>query len=158
MYSLLLKKAIPFALTFILGSLVGGLFRKSQAVFNGRLVLQDEVSDLSLGRAPHGRSGCKHLRGRYLVAESKPLKILFQPDADYKLVSQEPYKYVRVSVTFGADGKVQKVEQLQPLLPDVILKAAEDAARQIQFEPEMVNGLPVTVTREVDIRFGTMFG
>jgi hypothetical protein len=27
------------------------------------------------------------------------------------------------------------------------------AARQIQFEPETVNSVPVTVTREVEIRF-----
>jgi hypothetical protein len=65
---------------------------------------------------------------------------------------------VRVNVTFGADGKVQRVDQLQPLLPDGILKAAESAARQIQFVPETFNGVPITVTREVEIRFETVFG
>lgn len=153
MYSLLLRKALPFALTFILGSLVGGLFKS--VGFGG----------LSAGNARsfrynHGeRHSCRmRFQRRDLVAESKPLNITFQPDADGKLISQEPYRYIRVSVTFGADGKVQKVERLQYLLPDSILKAAEDAARRIQFEPETVNGVPVTVTRDIDIRFETVFG
>jgi hypothetical protein len=151
MYSLLLKKALPFALTLVLGSFIGGLFKSfGPGDYNAK-----HARAYGYGE---GRSCPMHARGRYLVAESKPLKITFQPDADGKLMSQEPYRYVRVSVTFGADGKVQKVEQLQPLLPNVVLKAAERAAWQIQFEPETDNGVPVTVTREVEIRFGTVYG
>src|SRR4051794_19750940 len=133
MCSLLLKKALPFALTLVLGSFIGGLFKS----FGPGAQRAEPARSYFYGYGEgHGRSCPMHARQRYLVAESKPLKITFQPDADGKLISQEPYRYVRVSVTFGADGKVQKVEQLQPLLPDVVLKAAERAAWQIQFEPE----------------------
>ena len=152
MYSLLLKKTLPFALAFIIGSLVAGLF----GYFGAGLPRFERRA----GHYHRHYHGCAEGRGsaRTLVAESTPLAITFKPDAQYKLMSQEPYRYVRVSVTFGADGKVQRVDQLQSLLPDEVLKAAESAARQIQFVPETVNGVPVTVTREVEIRFETVFG
>ena len=33
--------------------------------------------------------------------------------------------------------------------------AVERAARQIQFEPETINGMPVSVTKEIEIHFTT---
>jgi hypothetical protein len=172
MYSLLLKKALPFALTFILGSLVGGLFQKSRAVFSGSFVLRDEAPDLSMGRAPHGRSGCKRARSLYLVAESRPLLIIFKPDArlprEFSGLTKDGLESALVSVTFGADGKIQNAALSRDWLfartggmSDAnttaeimaVSHAAERAARQIQFAPETINSVPVTVTREVDIRF-----
>jgi hypothetical protein len=160
MYSLLLKKAIPFALTFVIGSFVGGLFKSfvpgAQRVERPRAYYYYGPGE--------SRSGCKHSRGRYLVAESKPLTILFKPDARWprgadvgKGLSTE---WVRV--TFGADGNVQQVEpSFNPWLSKeptgaayaAIWASVEHAAREIRFTPESVNGLPVTVTREVEIRF-----
>ena len=148
MYSLLLKKAIPFALTFVLGSFVGGLFKSF--VSGGRSYGHARAYHYDYGE---GHSCGMRARQRYLVAESKPLAILFKPDAGYPGVSEGHRNSVLVNVTFGADGKVQNVEHLQPLLPDSMLKSVERAAWEIQFEPEMVNGLPVSVTKEVEIHF-----
>ena len=77
----------------------------------------------------------------------------FKPDANYPRAWEGYRNSVWVRVTFGSDGKVQGVEQLQPLLPDVMLKAVDRAARQIQFTPEIVNGVPITVTKDLEIHF-----
>jgi hypothetical protein len=156
MYSLLLKKAIPFALTFIIGSFIGGLFKFF--VPGGQTTIR--ARSYYYGRGD-SRSGCDHGRGRYLVAESKSLVITFKPDAVLPPgVKGEEGGFVPVSVTFGADGTVQKVEvstyyssndAIPPQRP--IRDAAVKAAQQIRFTPETINGLPVTVTREVEIRF-----
>jgi hypothetical protein len=167
MYSSLLRKALPFALTFVIGSLVGGLFK---AVGVGGQGAQG-------GRSYFYRHGGRHscdmrARQRYLVAETKPLQITFKPDAswpdDFKPDASWPGEYKAgykfpgawVRVTFGSDGRVQRVEPGDINHPSlgakgdkVVWERAARAARQIQFEPEMVNGLPVAVTREVEIRF-----
>ena len=76
MYSLLLRKALPFALTFIIGSLVGGLFK---SVGIGGLSAE---RGRSYFHGHGGRRSCGfRARQRYLVAESKPLQITFKPDA-----------------------------------------------------------------------------
>ena len=93
---------------------------------------------------------------RDLVAETRPLVILFKPDAVLPYrdeMGKEGNNLVSVSVTFGADGKVHAVEQLPPLMPDVMKQAVERAARQIQFEPETVNSVPITVTKDIEIQF-----
>lgn len=148
----LLKRVLPFTLTFIVGAALGGFFNPFGAWRGTRSVVQrTELHDYGLGKS----RGCKHRRfkRRELVAETKPLVILFKPDARYPRVFEGYRNSVWVRVTFGADSKVQKVEQLQPLLPNEALEAVERAARQIQFEPETINGLPVSVTKEIEIRF-----
>jgi len=158
MYSLLLRKALPFALTFVLGSLVGGLF-KSIGI-GGPSAGNARAFRYSYG----GRHSCRmRFQRRNLVAESKPLRITFKPDARWPRgleAEDTAYEPVRVSVTFGADGKVSAVTpeggcfsdsavaRLQP-----VKDAVERAALMIQFEPETVDGIPVAVTREVEIRF-----
>jgi hypothetical protein len=154
MYSLLLRKALPFALTFILGSLVGGLF-KAVGV-GGPSAGHPRAFYYGYGE---GHSCRMRARQRYLVAESKPLLITFKPDARYAR-NIDP---VRVRVTFGADGKVQNVEPVSPEPGTCQMKwmdsvthkwkAVETAARQIEFEPETVDDVPVTVTRDIEIRF-----
>jgi hypothetical protein len=159
MYSLLLKKAIPFALTLVLGSFIGGLF-KSFGI-GGRSA---EPALSYYHGYGEGHSCRARMRGRDLVAETKPLTILFKPQASLQGV--EPaggdVNPVTVSVTFGADGKVQGVaptEDWSAGRPEwserhakLVWDAVELAARDIQFKPETINGLPLTVTREVQIQ------
>jgi len=160
MYSLLLRKALPFALTFILGSLVGGLFRSSG--FGGR----GDYEARSFRHSHGGGHSCRmRFQRRNLVAESKPLNIINVPDAS---VSAGPNSLrrgtgVRVMAlaTFGADGKVRGVESGNYVsacgrykgeeVSAEFLEAVRDAASRIKFEPETVDGVPVTVTRETEI-------
>lgn len=152
MYSLLLRKALPFALTFVIGSLVGGLFKA--AGFGGRSYDHPRAFYYDYGE---GHSCRMRYQRRYLVAKSKPLQITFKPDAVFKGVKGGT---VPVSVTFGADGTVRMVglstfysdHDARP--PERAMRdAAVNAAWQIQFQPETVDGVPVTVTRDVEIRF-----
>ncbi|HYY95456.1 MAG TPA: hypothetical protein VE713_13130, partial [Pyrinomonadaceae bacterium] len=109
------------------------------------------------------------MRARNLVAETKPLLIRFKPDARWpRELHGGRIDLVRARVTFGADGKVQQVEPGNNGLsfdsfgdkelithPGVVAmwNAVERAARQIQFEPELINGVPVSVTKDVEIHF-----
>lgn len=144
MYSFLLKKALPFMLTFVIGAALGsfiGLFGGSET--------SSAVGRYRRGECDRGRRE-RRMRRHNLVAESKPLAIFHTPDALYYIPGTGT-KSVRVKVTFGADGKVQQVEHLQPLLPAKMLEAVERAARQIEFSPETLDGVPVTVEKEVEI-------
>ena len=155
MFSLLLKKALPFALTFVVGTALGGLAGLSGGSGRG---------GYWTAFAPHAhdsRRGCGSRR-HYLVAESKPLVILFKPDARRAGVGTDAVDSVRVNVTFGADGEVKEVRP--PARPsyargeslagaDVMWESVERAARAIRFTPETIDGVPVTVEREVKIRF-----
>jgi hypothetical protein len=160
MCSLLLKKAIPFALTLVLGSFIGGLFK---SVGIGGQKTEPARAYFDAYGEGHRHSCRMRYRDRDLVAETKPLVILSQPDALWPVgvKVEEGDASVPVNVTFGADGKVQKVKSARWYGPDdrpiesvqPVWDAVERAARQIQFEPETVNGLPVTVTRVVEINF-----
>ena len=153
MYLFLLKKALPFTLTFVVGTALGGLswlFGGSEKKA-GTKTLVTRTYDFG--------GGCGNARRRHLVAETRPLLILFKPDARYPLA---PEGRVRVNVTFGADGEVKAVTPLASWIPErdedivrvkAMWEAVESAARQIRFTPEMVDGIPVSVERNVEIRF-----
>ena len=152
MYSFLLKKALPFTLTFVFGAalgVVGGLFGSSE-----------KKAESVLGTRTYDYGGRCRTRPRRLVAESKPLTIVRKPHVTYPLDSAGS---VRVSVTFGSDGTVKEVSPLTSSLSEreqslvrmkALWEAVESAARKIQFTPERVDGVPVTVTREVEMSVG----
>lgn len=160
MFSCLLKRVLPFTLTFIAGATLGWVFNFQGAV-RQFAVLEREHIPLGGG---YGHS-CR-MRARNLVAETRPLVILFKPDAMLPAgrgsLRAGTDERVTALVTFGADGKVQRVEPGSLLsscgkasegLPSGSLwEAVERAAKQIQFEPEMINSVPVTVVKEVEIR------
>ncbi|MBV9928343.1 MAG: hypothetical protein JOZ96_25230 [Acidobacteria bacterium] len=167
MYSILLKKALPFALTFVFGAALSALVGLSGGAEQKKFEWTSSTSTYEFG------SRCR-MRRHNLVAESKPLRILYKPGAaipdDFKPDATWPwpgdakgiYNFpgATVRVTFGADGNVQRVEPSDDPYPSlgttadrVVWECMERAARQIRFEPETVDGLPVTVTRDVEIRF-----
>jgi hypothetical protein len=159
MFSLLLKKALPFALTFVVGTALGGF----AGLFGGS-GKKAEMVFVTRTYDSHGRCGAHRQK---LVAETVPLVIHSTPEVWLPRGSgwekdNEPAAVVRV--TFGADGKVQDVRPLTSLfrvrdenLVDVKVawESVEDAARRIQFTPEIVNSVPVTVTRDIEMRFRT---
>jgi hypothetical protein len=155
MYSFLLKKALPFTLTFVFGAalgVVGGLFGSSEK--KTEYVLSTRTYEF--------RSRCR-ARPHNLVAETKPLAILHKPEAILPAGSggfKSNPEFIAVNVTFGADGKVQQVEPPACLAYDCYdmrdersgrWEAVERAARLIQFTPETINGVPVTVVKVVEI-------
>ena len=166
MFSILLRKALPFALTLVVGTMLGWLFEPGPpAAF---VWASPEHSSPLLGPdgpsgEPRGRGHCR-MRRHYLVAETRPLVILFKPDARWPrgVDMGKGLNPVPVRVTFGADGTVQQVSptDVWPLVRDdgadedkAVWESVERAARQIRFAPETADGVPVTVRREVEIRF-----
>lgn len=162
MYLFLLRKAIPFTLTFVVGAALSGLvglFRPGAT--------KTEVAAVSYTREgdPGRRGSCR--MGRYkLVAETKPLDIRHVPEARWPLGAERGVGGVpspaRVRVTFGADGRVREVAPLTSgfrLSGESLVEtkanweAVERAARLIEFTPETVDGVPVTVARDVEIHF-----
>ncbi len=161
MLTCFLQRVLPFTLTLIIGAALGGFFNPFGARREVSRIMRTELHDYSNSK---GRA-CKQRRFKRheLVAETKPLIILFKPDARWPRgleTGKEGVSPALVRVTFGADSKVQEVEPLDNwsrILRDSDMKGAwkavERAARQIQFEPETINSLPVSVTKEVEIRF-----
>jgi hypothetical protein len=140
MYLFLLRKALPFTLTFIFGAALSGLV--------GFFGSSEKQAGSVLGTRTY-EFGSRCRMRRKLVAETKPLVILFKPAARYP--SGAGMKSVRVNVTFGSDGKVSRVEPLQPSLPAAMSEAVERAARGIEFTPETLNSVPVSVEKEIEI-------
>jgi hypothetical protein len=141
----LLKRVLPFTLTFIIGAAVGGFFQ----LFGAR---GDGWRGRRYAHRYEGRRGCgKKFRRNYFAPESRPPVILFKPDAFYPGFESHVATPVPVRVTFGADGKVQRVEP--PLLPPAMQRAVERAALNIHFIPATLDGEATTVTEEVPIRF-----
>jgi hypothetical protein len=168
MYSHLLKKALPFTLTLVVGAALGGLFNPRGGGVSSWASWHGAPREFGF-RERRGHDHCR-MRRRYLVAESKPLVIISMPDAvlTRTFTGALAMPPARVLVMFGSGGNVQTVEPLDdysvkarrywpaavadPLAADA-WQAVERAARQIRFEPETINGMPVSVTKEVEIRF-----
>ena len=155
MYWFLLKKALPFTLTFIFGAALSGLI--------GLFGSSEKKAESVVGTRTYEFGSRCRMRRHNLVAESKTLAILHKPDAILPAGSggfKSNPEFIPVNVTFGADGKVQQVEPPACLAYDCYdmrdersgrWEAVERAARQIQFTPETINGVPVTVVKEVKI-------
>ncbi len=148
----LLKRALPFALTFAVGAAVGGFFQ----LFGARGGAHGRVWN-HYG-SYEGRRGCgKKFRRRAYLPESRPPVILFKPDArvpaDLDMsAAKHGIRPMRVRVTFGEDGKVREAAALDSWSREVS-EAAERAARHIQFIPATADGVPTAVTEEIEIRF-----
>ena len=149
MLTCLLKRVLPFTLTFAVGAALGWLFNVHGTV--ERFVVL-ERQHIPLDGYGYGRS-CRMYR-RNLVAETKPLVVLEQPPAVYTTEAKRHgfAGAVRLSVTFGADGTIKNIERLRGQIYG-LTEAAERAAWRIKFIPAMENGLPITITRTVEYDF-----
>ena len=152
MTTCLLKRVLPFTLTFALGAAVAGfagLLRPGGGRTYSHAVLEQQGYTLR-----EGRSCPTTVKRHKLLAESKPLSIQHRPNAVYTAEARKRAftGTVRLRVTFGADGAVRGVETLQGQ-PYGLTQSAERAAWRINFSPAMENGLPISVTRAVEYDF-----
>ncbi|HWS56822.1 MAG TPA: hypothetical protein VN228_21980 [Pyrinomonadaceae bacterium] len=152
MRELLLKRALPFALTFAVGAAAGGFFQLFGAREGGHW------GRWNYHRNYEGRRGCgKKFRRHYFAPEAKPPVILFKPDAQVPRSAAGGAalpERVRVRVRFGEDGKVQEVNPYVEgeFVSAGFYEAATRAARHIQFIPALADGVPTATTEVVEIR------
>lgn len=87
-------------------------------------------------------------------AAVKPLTITTKPRPAYTEVARryEVMGTVTLRITFLANGEVGSVSAVSGL-PFGLTKAAIDAARQIKFEPQAKDGVPVSVTKTLQYTF-----
>jgi len=147
MTTCLLKRILPFALTFALGAAIVGIAGLFGAGGGG--VFKRRAHTYS-----YGGGGCSKGYRNKPLSESRPLSIQYRPNAVYTSEARRRgfTGTVRLRVTFGADGAVKAVETLQGQ-PYGLTQSAERAAWGITFSPSLENGLPVAVTRTVEYDF-----
>lgn len=87
-----------------------------------------------------------------------PLKILFKPRPNYTNLARENLSEgsVLLRVTFLASGEIGAISVVSAL-PHGLTEQAVAAAKQIKFEPEMRDGVPVTVVKTVQFSFSIYF-
>ena len=159
--SLLLKKALPFALTFVVGTALGGL----TWLFGGS---EKKAETVIVTRTYEYGRRCR-MRSHRLVAETKALAIHYKPVVSYPAArgfEADDVASARVEVTFGAEGRVAQVRPLSVSFKGrdeslvrvkAMWEAVEKAAQRIEFTPETVDGVPVTVTRVVEMDFAPAY-
>lgn len=90
----------------------------------------------------------------YDATASELPKITYREQADYTPEAREKKieGKVRLSVVFGADGKIKAI-RVASGLPYGLTEEAIDAARRIRFEPAMKDGKPVNVRVSMEFSF-----
>src|SRR5215210_6210553 len=137
MFACLLKRALPFLITLLVGTGLGSIFSSTSPQNN-------RVTATALTQTRH--YGCRS-RNRAVVAESTPLIVTFEPNTRLTEAARrnKTVGVVELLVRFDADGKATVVDRLTTL-PDGLTEEAERAAERTTFKPATINGKPYTVT------------
>ena len=88
------------------------------------------------------------------LENSTRLNLITRPGASYTEAARRAQVQgtVRLLVIFGADGQIKGVLPLK-VLPFGMTQQAIKAVKQIRFEPEIRNGVPVDVTKILEYNF-----
>ncbi len=144
----LVKRALPFAMTLIVGTGLGSIFGFGSKPEQTRKSWTN--ADIIVER----RSSCRSSERRRHFRDSTPLNIRFQPNTSYtpEALKNKTTGVVKLLVRFNEDRTATVVEQLSTL-PDGLTQEAVRVAERTQFDPETVNGQPVAVTKEMNYIF-----
>lgn len=143
------KRALPFLLTLIVGVFFGSLF--SPAATNSYLL---KIQDNFGASGPYScKSRYRYRHEKYYSQESSPI-ILFKP---YPTYTSEASKNkfsgtVKLLVEFRSDGTIGEINVLRRQ-PYGLTDEAIEAAKEIQFKPAMKYGEAVNVNKEVEYTF-----
>jgi hypothetical protein len=140
MYFSLLKRALPFTLTLLVGSGLGSIFSGAST--------RTQSSNVTTTTMLTSRTySCGAHRRNSVAAESTPLIVTFEPNTRLTEAARQNKTtgVVELLVRFGADGKATVVDHLTTL-PDGLTEEAERAAERTAFRPATINGKPYTVT------------
>jgi len=140
MFVCLLKRALPFTLTLLVGSGLGSIFSGTSPRSQSSVTTTTMLTSRSYSCAERHRA-------RAAAAESTPLIVTFEPNTRLTEAARrnKTVGVVELLVRFGADGKATVVDHLTTL-PDGLTEEAERAAERTAFRPATINGKPYTVT------------
>jgi TonB family protein len=149
-----LKRVLPFTLTLIIGTAIGGLFNIFSASPQATPgVFRLESAYRTTTDTASGGGGCRTRRRNY-SEEYRSARILSQSQPAYTTEARrnQTQGEVILRVTLGADGTVSNVEAITSL-PDGLTEQAQKAARQIKFAPALRNGYPVDEAKTITYSF-----
>lgn len=146
------KRVIPFLLALIIG-LGGAKFLQTNYIE----VDKQEAKTVAFGNGIGTGGGYREDTDKKLEATdlaTKPLRILSKPRANYTDLARQNgvQGTVRVKVLFSASGKIETAVPISSL-PDGLTEQAILAAKQIEFQPQIQNGQPVSITKVVEYSF-----
>lgn len=134
----LLKRFLPFAFALIVGTIVGGVIwrHKSNASYE-RLMREIKAGNVY----------------KIELVDSKAV-ILSKPAPSYTKEARKngTSGVVRMRVLLNALGNVTDIQMLSAL-PDGLTESAIEAAKQIEFDPAMKDGHPVSQWITIEYNF-----
>ena len=142
MMTCLLKRILPFLLTFSFGAVVGSIFTRPNVAPQPKFVLRSDGNSYGSGY------GCA-MRYAHRVYDPEDVDVQAQIVSRPEPMYTEEARLNRVTgqVTLRAvltdRGQVEGIQVVKDLT-DGLTDRAEDAARQIEFVPAMKNGRPVS--------------
>lgn len=143
------KTFFPFCVTFLLGVLAAIPFQTLRTELKFREVRDNLASahGNGIGFGSRERHSCS-------FDSKKSLQVLAKPRAVYTDAARtnQTEGTVTLRVAFLENGKIGDVSIVN-YLPDGLTEQAIEAAKQIKFEPAMLNGKPITVTKQVQYNF-----
>lgn len=92
--------------------------------------------------------------GKKFNSRITPIKVIFKPTPDYTNSARrnQVQGVVRLRVSFLANGNIGSISTIEGL-PDGLTEQAISVAGEIKFEPAKRNGIPYTVTKQVQYNF-----
>ena len=152
--AIVFKKILPFVVTFFCGAGMAAMFVSSPL---------PDITPVSDPTATGWGGGAGSYEGRKSKRcpkenlnrfESSSIKFLVKPRAQYTDAARanDVQGNVTLRVTFQSNGEIGSISVVEGL-PYGLTEQAIAAARQIEFEPKVVNGEPVSVTMPVQYSF-----
>lgn len=146
------KRALPFLLTLIVGVFLGSLFRSAVTGESYLIKLQNGFNDseYSYGHRRYD-SGCRsqkyRSKGFPVEIHSKPLPVYTE-----RARANDFEGTVRLEVEFKMNGQIGEIKILDAQ-PYSLTEEAIKAARQITFRPALENGRYITTTKILEYNF-----
>ena len=144
----LVKRVLPFMLTFAVGIAFAGLFSFSS---------EFPVVEVPTYGTASSKTSCFAKKTDEVHASARDLtklQILSKPRPGYTALARENNTEgtVVLRVTFLPSGKIGSIEPVKSL-PDGLTEQAIEAARRIRFEAPTVDGQPMTVVKSIEYTF-----
>ncbi len=144
MMTCMLKRALPFMMTLIVGTGVGSIFGFHSEPTNSS-------SPPRFMSAHHDGGGDYRHK---CSGNSTELNITYEPNTSYtaEALRNETTGVVTLRVRFGADGEATVLERLNTL-PNGLTEEAERVLERTQFTPATIDGQPVSVEKDMNYIF-----